>query len=131
MKIPKAKRALRLGGQFQKVISKLFQFEIAAQFPGSLVTVTEVRVSDDLKHAAIYVSMHAAEGTTQADLQRALAKMSKRIRKTAATEVHIRQIPEFRLVWDDTLDRADRIEQLLNNLNDSQSPSKGVDGEHS
>ncbi len=122
MKIPKKTRSYRLGAELQKVAADFLRQEVEPYYPGSLVTVTEVRVSDDFKVAGIYVSISPAEDTDEEEIQRAVKKRLPGLRKAAAQQVRMRKLPEFRFFWDDTLERADRIEQLLNKIHSSQSP---------
>jgi len=126
MKIPTSKRARRVGVEIQKIVSDALRRLMADTTPGVIVTVPEVRVSDDLKHAEIYCSIMGAED--ESVVQREIKKAAPRIRKEAAKKVRIRQIPEFRFVWDDTMERADRIEQLLNQIHSSSSPTTEDDG---
>ena len=126
MKIPTSKRARRVGVEIQKIVSDALRLLMADTTPGVIATVPEVRVSDDLKHAEIYCSIMGAD--EESAVQREIKKAAPRIRKEAAKKVRIRQIPEFRFVWDDTMERADRIEQLLNQIHSSSSPTTEDDG---
>ncbi len=128
MKIPKKTRSYRLGAEIQKIVGEFLRREIEPYFPGSLVTVTEIRVSDDFKVAGIYVSINPAEDTDERDIQRAAVKRLPGLRKAVAQQIRMRKIPEFRFFWDDTLERADRIEQLLNQIHSSQSPPEEEPG---
>ena len=121
MKIPKSKRARRVGVEIQKVVSDGLRRLMAEKAPGVVVTVPEVRLSDDLKHAAIFCSIMGADD--EKIVQREIRKAAPKMRKLAADALHIRQVPEIRFIWDDTLERADRIEQLLNQIHSSSSPT--------
>ncbi len=105
----------------QKYIADYLRQNVETNLKGALVSVHEVRVSDDLRHAGIYVSIHS-EKIAESDIQRAVVRSLPRLRKHVAQNVRMRQLPEFRFFWDDTLERADRIEQLLNKIHNSQSP---------
>lgn len=119
MKFPKSKRARRVGVEIQKVVSERLRDHVQARFPGVIVSVPEVRVSDDLSVAAIFTSVHGADDNEAVFKQ--IVKQGRRLRGQAASALRIRKIPEFRFVWDDTMERADRIEQLLNQLDNSSS----------
>ena len=49
--------------------------------------------------------------------QKRLDEITKMVRFELAQKIDQKYVPEIRFVYDDTLERADRIEQLLNNLN--------------
>ena len=48
--------------------------------------------------------------------QQRLNEITKTVRFTLAQKMNQKYVPEIRFVYDDTLERADRIENLLNNL---------------
>jgi ribosome-binding factor A len=120
MKIPRSKRARRISVAIQKVVANFLQREVSNRFPGVIVTVPEVRTSDDLKVAEAYCSIIGAEDNRV--IHKFILKNAARIRMEAASALHIKSIPEFRFVWDDTIERADRIEQLFKDLDNSSSP---------
>lgn len=105
----------------RKVTGEFLRREVNPRVPDVMITVTEVRVSDDLHYAAVYCSIHGNEDRKK-DAIRQILKAAKRMRSEVAEMIRMKKLPEFRFVWDDTLDRADRIEQLLNKIHDSQSP---------
>jgi len=97
----------------QKEIAEILQREAKTIVSGSLVTVTEVRVSPDLSVAKIYVSIFPppARETTFARLR----EKTFEIRRILGTRIRhqARVVPELIFYLDNTLDEADRIEQLL------------------
>lgn len=48
--------------------------------------------------------------------QKKLDEITKTVRFALAQKMNQKYVPEIRFVYDDTLERADRIENLLNNL---------------
>jgi len=48
--------------------------------------------------------------------QKRLDEVTKMVRFALAQKINQKYVPEIRFVYDDTLERADRIETLLNNL---------------
>lgn len=48
--------------------------------------------------------------------QKRLDEITKMVRFALAQKINQKYVPEIRFVYDDTLERADRIENLLNNL---------------
>ncbi len=82
------------------------------------VTVTDVRTSADLRHARVYVSVLGEDGraseadqreTTLAGLQSAHGYLQGRV----ASELRLKRTPTLEFVYDDTTDRALRVEALL------------------
>jgi ribosome-binding factor A len=81
-------------------------------------TVTDVRTSPDLRHARVYVSVLGAGGgpsqpdereATLAGLRSAHGFLQARI----AGELHLKRTPELEFIYDDTTDRAMRLERLI------------------
>jgi ribosome-binding factor A len=50
------------------------------------------------------------------ETQKKLDEITKTVRFELAKKIDQKYVPEIRFVYDDTLERADRIEELLNNL---------------
>jgi ribosome-binding factor A len=76
------------------------------------VTVTDVRTSADLSHARVYVSVLGDEQgreQTLAGLRSAHGYLQRRI----AEELHLKRTPTLDFLYDDTTDRAMRVEELL------------------
>lgn len=50
------------------------------------------------------------------ETQKKLNEITKAVRFSLAQKINQKYVPEIRFVYDDTLERADRIEELLNNI---------------
>ena len=50
------------------------------------------------------------------ETQKRLDEITKTVRFELAKKIDQKYVPEIRFVYDDTLERADRIEELLNNI---------------
>jgi len=84
------------------------------------VTITRVRLTDDLKFARVYFNvLGGAEQAVQclAGLRRAKGFIRNQIR----LNTDLRFIPELEFHYDDTLDYSDRIEELLKEIHSSQA----------
>jgi ribosome-binding factor A len=75
------------------------------------LTITEVEVSPDLKQAKVYYV--AREGIETAQVMVALDKALGFIKQEIAREHILRTMPEFLFLPDEGLDRAARLERLL------------------
>ena len=76
------------------------------------VYITDVTIDRELDFANIYVS--ALGGADQAqEILDALQKASGFIRYNLSQDVKLRVMPKLRFYWDDTPERAERIEALL------------------
>ena len=75
------------------------------------LTVTEVRVSPDLKQATAYVMPLA--GRNAADALAGLKRGAAFLRMTVAREVKLRNAPSISFALDESFDRASHIEAIL------------------
>jgi len=76
------------------------------------VTMTSVKTSSDLRHARVYVSVFGDEpqrADTLAGLESARGALQRRL----ARELRMKNTPALEFVYDDTTDRAMRLEDIL------------------
>lgn len=79
------------------------------------VYITDVTVDRELDYANIYIS--SLEGKSRAEeILEGLSNASGFIRYTLSQEIELRVMPKFRFFWDETPEKADRIESLLAEL---------------
>ncbi len=76
------------------------------------VTVTEVRTSPDLRHARVFVSVLGDEARREATLA-GLRSAHGVLQRRVASELKLKRTPALAFQYDDTVDRAMRLEQLL------------------
>jgi len=82
------------------------------------VTVTDVRTSPDLRHARVYVSVLGEGGGPSTPQERAdsldgLRSAHGFLQGQIAGELRLKRTPELEFVYDDTTDRAMRLEELI------------------
>ena len=76
------------------------------------VTLTSIDTSPDLRHARVYVSVlgdEAQRAATLAGLSSAHGALQRRL----ARELRMKRTPTLEFLYDDTTDRAMRVEELL------------------
>lgn len=104
-------RRQRVGDQMRIELAQLLTHEAKDPRLG-FVTVTEVRMSKDLRYARVYVSVLGDDEERDASLA-ALKRMEGFLRSQIGRRIRLRHVPELQFVLDDTLERSARIEQLL------------------
>ncbi|TMK99796.1 MAG: 30S ribosome-binding factor RbfA [Actinobacteria bacterium] len=82
------------------------------------VTVTDVRTSADLSHARVYVSVLGDEQQRRASLE-GLRSAHGYLQRQLASELHLKRTPTLEFSYDDTTDRALRVDALLAEIEDS------------
>lgn len=83
------------------------------------VTVTAVRVSPDLRHARVAVSVLGDEEARKASLA-GLQSAKPVLRAELGRQVRMKYLPELTFVLDEGADRAERIEELLHRIHNPQ-----------
>ena len=76
------------------------------------VTVTDVKTSADLRHARVYVTVLGGQDERKASLaglQSAHGVLQRRVNR----ELRMKRTPTLEFHYDDTTDRAMRMEELL------------------
>lgn len=75
------------------------------------VSVSDVEVTRDLAHAKIFVTALMPERSREA--VKALKEMAWDLRMELARRMKLRHVPELHFHYDDSVDRGERIENLL------------------
>lgn len=78
----------------------------------AMATITDVRVSRDLMHAKVAVSVLGDQDALEAAVA-CLNSAAGFVRRELAQRVPIRQMPQLEFIADDTAAKAQRLEQLF------------------
>lgn len=100
-----------VGRELQEEIAQIVREEIDDPLIG-FVTITDVDVSPDLKHARVYFSVLGSD-QQKADSAKGMRRAAKYIRGLIAERMQLRYVPTLRFEFDETPERAQRIEMLL------------------
>ena len=106
------RRAERLAEQIKEELSLIIGGEVEDPRVG-FVTVTDAKLSADLRTAKIYVSVIGTEDEIKGSLS-ALGHARGFIRHQLGNVLRMKHTPELHFVYDDADVRAARIEELLN-----------------
>ena len=84
------------------------------------VTVTDVRTRADLRHARVYVSVLGSRGESVPDEREAtlegLRSAHGFLQGRIAGELRLKRTPTLEFVYDDTTDRALRVDALIEEI---------------
>lgn len=128
---PPSQRQLRVGEELRHALAQLLR-------PGELrdpalrhanITVTEVRVSPDLRNATAYVMPLA--GANADDVMNGLKRSAPYLKAMVARTVELRLAPNIAFAYDTAFDSAARIAALLHTpeVERDLGPSSGNDEE--
>jgi ribosome-binding factor A len=108
-----SQRQFRVGEELRHALSKILR-EGQCRDPAlehASITVTEVRISPDLRNASAFVMPLAGENA--ADIVAALKRCAPFLKGLLAREVPLRNTPNLGFALDDSFDQAERISALL------------------
>jgi ribosome-binding factor A len=105
----------RLGSNFVKVISEILATEIKDENI-KFVTITSCDVTNDLSFAKVYFTVFDMD--KKVDTIKALEKAKSFIRGEISKRIKIRHTPELRFIFDDSIEYGNKIEKLINDIND-------------
>ena len=108
-------RTDRLDSILLKEISSIIQFDLNDPKIG-FATVSEVKVAPDLSNAKVYVSFFGKNYAKRDGLE-AVRRSKGFIKTELAHRLKMRKIPNLEFIVDDTLDKAQRIEDIVNRTN--------------
>jgi ribosome-binding factor A len=106
-------RDLKVADFVRDELARIMQFEMRDPRV-SFVSVNEVKVSKDLSYADIYVSsLQTTDEASQTELVKVLNKASGFFRSTLAKRHSMRTTPKPRFHYDELVERAPQLEQLI------------------
>ena len=129
-----SQRQLRVGEAIRHVLATLLaRGELRDPvLQGASITVSEVRISPDLKNATVFVL--PLGGGNAAEVAAALKRAAPYLRSQVAQSVRLRYAPVLHFQTDTSFDEADRIDQLLHSekvardLRDERGDGEDGDG---
>ena len=106
-------RVLRVGEQVRHVLADILQRgdvhdDVLAKHP---VSITEVRMSPDLRHATVFVKPLLGKG--EEAVIKALRTNTAYLQKTVASKVRMKYAAKLKFLPDESFDEASHIEKLL------------------
>ena len=92
------------------------------------ITVTEVRITPDLRRASVYVM--PLGGVHLSEIVAKLNEEAPRLKKAALSGLHMKYVPNIKFIADESFDRAASMDQLLGSrvvARDLGQPESGSD----
>jgi ribosome-binding factor A len=120
------KRQNRVAEQIRKDLGQIMMTEHSDLF--GVMTLSEVRLSTDLSHASVFVSIMVTDKEPEL-LLRELKHRSKSIRKSLASRLRIRAVPLLRFLLDESLDRVDTVNRLIAQMQEERDEIDAIQSE--
>jgi len=112
---------IRINDEITRVTAEIIRSEMTDPRIGTIVSVLRAETTNDLKHCKIFVSI-LGEQEQQEKTMDALHKAAGFIRKRIADIINLRQTPEVKFIFDDSIEHGMRMQKLIESLN---TPAEG------
>ena len=119
-------RSQRLAEELKNEISAIIAQEIKDPRVG-FATVTEVKMSPDLRHARVAVSVLGSPQERQETFE-ALVHATGYIRRLLGARIRLRHTPELSFAYDDSIERGERMMRLFEEIEIEDQGSRIEDG---
>ena len=120
-----SQRPSRVGEQIREDLTELLARQV--HDPGiGFLTITRVQVTSDLQSARVY---YTTLGDAQARKQtsRALGRATPFLRRQLGSRLRLRRIPELQFFYDENIERLDRVERILHDLETERAERAALD----
>ena len=116
-------RPSRVGDQLRAEISDLIARQV--HDPGiGFLTITQVTVSPDLQVARVYYTTLGDERARR-DTAKALGRATPFLRRQIGSRLRLKRVPSLEFFFDESIERGDRIERILNELSADRAEPAG------
>lgn len=109
-------RTDRVSAQLRRELGTLVR-EAVQEHGLPSVSVSDVEVTRDMAHAKVFVTALQAERAGEA--MKGLKAIAPEVRYRLAQAVKLRHVPELHFHYDDSVDRGERIDNILRGLPDT------------
>ena len=117
-------RTDRVSAQIRRDLGTLVHAAVR-EFGLPSVSVSDVEVTRDMAHAKIFVTALMPERADEA--MKGLRELTVELRMSLAKAMKLRHVPELHFHYDDSVDRGERIDNLLRDLVPPPEPESDAD----
>ncbi len=110
-----AHRIERVNSLIRQELSEMLQREVKDPRLGNFIMVTAVATTPDLKYSKVSVSS-INHDTDRKGILQTLTSASGFFHKELIKRLSMRHVPELTFVWDDSIERADRLMQTIDKI---------------
>ena len=119
-------RVSQIGEEIKRVISQLIRTKIKDPRISDMVSITEVRVTNDLSFAKVFVSVFGSEDEKNDTLE-GLRNAEGFIKKEIGRNVKMRIMPKLIFELDDSVEESLRLEKILEEIKTKEDPIEDED----
>ena len=119
------RRMERINGLLREEIAGLLSSQVNDPRLRGLITITQVRTASDLRSARVYISVMGAEAVRQ-DALAGIQSSASYLRRELRSRVSLRHVPFLTFQLDDAMLEANRLMQLIDELEVQEEPGDGA-----
>src|SRR5262245_4537467 len=114
-----SKRTEKVADLVRRELADILQNKLRDPRVG-FVSITGVEVSPDLSLATVYLSSRAGMAE-RGPMLKALVHATPFLRHELAPRLRLREMPDLRFVYDESIERGARVEELLRRINEGET----------
>ncbi len=118
-------RVRRVAEQIKKDIGGIINYEIKDPGMAGITSVTDVKLSKDLRHAVVYISIYGSDSDKEETLE-VLNRAAGFIRTEIGKRIRLRHTPEINFHLDNSIEYGAYIESVIKSLKEEEND--GHDG---
>lgn len=112
-------RIERINELLRQELSELLKNEVKDPRLNTLISITEVNTSQDLRHARVFVSGLSNKQERQ-EILHVLASAAGFLRSQLSKILRLRFIPELSFHWDDSIERGAHLLELIDRVGEGE-----------
>ena len=109
-------RIERINSEVHKTLTQILSNELKDPRLKGFITITEVKVSADLSHCKVFVTILTANDKEKAQSFKILQDCASYIRKSLAQKLNMRLTPEIHFFLDETWEEGIKMDKLLDSI---------------
>lgn len=117
------KRADRVAQLIQRKLAWTIAQEVKDPRLPKLVTVSDVKVTDDLSYAKVYITTLDGKNDIKQTLS-ILNHAAGYLRTVLARSIKLRSVPQLRFIFDESIEYGSRLSRLIDDLNPPEDESE-------
>ena len=121
------KRENRVADEVKRLTAEIIRTELDDPRVPVFTSITDVTVSSDFNYADLYVSVLAQAKDKQVEAVEALNSAKGFLRKELSQRLKLRVTPELRFHLDDSFDKGQRIDEILEQVKSEKNDNVDVE----
>ena len=117
------RRTERVNSVIQQEISHLLREQVNDPRLASLISITKVSTSPDLRHAKVFIST-LGNKVDKSEILKGFAAASGFLRRQLANRLKLRHMPELSFHLDDSIERGDEVLRLIEQVASSDTENE-------